>query len=70
LTQAIKLFDQAIAINPKDVIAYYNKGLSLQKLGDFIGAIENYNKALHLTPNNEDIIYNRNLAVYALRSIA
>jgi lipoprotein NlpI len=39
-------------------------------LGDFIGAIENYNKALRLTPNNEDIKYNRNLAVYALRSIA
>ncbi|KTD57496.1 tetratricopeptide repeat protein [Legionella shakespearei] len=40
---------------------YYNQGNALAHLGKYEQAIEAYDKALGLNPNNQDAIYNRKL---------
>ncbi|MFZ0513199.1 MAG: tetratricopeptide repeat protein [Candidatus Nitrosopolaris sp.] len=44
-TGAIKYYDKALAINPKDVSALSDKGSALDSLGNHTGAIEYYHKA-------------------------
>ncbi len=43
--EAIKEFDKATKINPKDANAHYNRGLAKGYLGDDKGEIEDYNNA-------------------------
>ena len=52
---AIKWYDKALEINPKNQAAWYNKGVSLQNLGHFEEAIKCYDKALQITPNDSVI---------------
>jgi hypothetical protein len=42
--------------------ADYYKGVAKGELGDYIGAIQDYNKAIELNPNHADAYYNRGLA--------
>ena len=41
--------------NPEDVVAYYNRGLCKYDLGDNIGAIADYDKALELNPEDVEV---------------
>ena len=50
--------------NPTD--AYFNRGLAKYNLGDNLGAIVNYNKAIELNPNYAHAYNNRGLAKYEL----
>lgn len=43
-------------------IAYNNRGVAYDDLGQYQRAIEDYNKAIRLKPNNADAYYNRGLA--------
>jgi lipoprotein NlpI len=45
-------FDEALAIDPNDVDALNNKGVALNNLGNYTGAIEFYNKTLAIDPKN------------------
>ncbi|NIP31627.1 MAG: tetratricopeptide repeat protein [Candidatus Dadabacteria bacterium] len=45
---------------------YYNSGLQKGESGDWSGAIENFNKAIELAPNDADAYYNRGNAKGAL----
>jgi tetratricopeptide (TPR) repeat protein len=65
LTEALRLFDRAITLNPHDVSAYYNGGIVPDRMKNLTGALTMYDKALKLTPRDSDLIYN--LAIYALR---
>jgi len=52
---AIEYYDKALTINPKDVNAVTDKGLSLDNLGNHTGAIEYYDKALAMGIDPHDI---------------
>jgi len=47
--------------NLDDTDGLYNKGNALAKLGEFQSAIEAYEQALAIQPDNEDALYNRDL---------
>ena len=49
--KALELFTKVIQIDPKDTMAWNNKGVSLRKLGRIDEAIECYNEALKIDPN-------------------
>lgn len=48
--------------NVEEAKEYYNKGLEYFKAGDFGKALEKYDKAIELNPNNADIYTDRGLA--------
>ncbi len=47
--------------NLEDTDSLYNKGNALAKLGEFASAIEAYDQALEIDPDDEDARYNRDL---------
>ena len=49
--EAIKAYDEAIRLDPKLAIAWYNKGVALGDLGKYDEAIEAYDEAIRLDPN-------------------
>ena len=65
-TGAIKYFDKALAINPKDVNALTGKGLALDDQGNHTGAIEYYDKALAIGIDPHDVraLTSKGLATY------
>jgi len=52
--QALALFDQAIAREPGFAPSYANRGILRDRLGDYRGAIADYEAALHLDPELAD----------------
>lgn len=48
--EAISYFDKAIALNPRDALAWVNKGTALGNLGKFQEAVKCYDKALEINP--------------------
>jgi Flp pilus assembly protein TadD len=47
-----KNIDKILAINPKNITALTNKGISLNYLGNHTGAILYYDKTLAIDPKN------------------
>lgn len=45
---------------------YYNRGIENAKLKDFLGAIQDYNKAIELNPNDYIFYYNRGNAKFKM----
>ena len=64
--EAIRLFNQAILMNPDHVEAYYNRGMAKFKLRKFLDAIQDFDKALNLSPQNAHIISQRGVAKHLL----
>jgi len=57
--EAIAILDEIIAKNPEDVDAFVNRGVILEKKGDYTGAEGCFKKALEIDPRHE--IANDNL---------
>jgi protein O-mannosyl-transferase len=57
INEAIRFIDRALEIKPDYAHAYYQKGLLLFKLGDFVAALENLENAVRYDPENFDAFY-------------
>ncbi len=69
--QANSDFSQAIKLNYSDMdFAYGNRGLVLQRLGKYKDALEDYNRALSITPNSFWELYHRAGLNHALKNDA
>ena len=62
-TQAIALYNKALAIDPKFFDALVDKGKSLDSLGRHNEVIALYNKALTLDPKNADALNGKKQAL-------
>jgi tetratricopeptide (TPR) repeat protein len=45
---AIKCFDEAIRLNPKDELLWYHKGLSLHYLENYVESVKCFDEAISL----------------------
>ena len=61
-TDAEKAYSKAIELNPRDSVAYYNRGNAYYKLGNYQQAIKDYNRAIELNPQYANAHYNRGTA--------
>ncbi len=61
LDGAIANFDRAIAISPRNAIAYLNRGLALQRKGEFVRANADLDRAVRYAPGAARGYYNRGL---------
>ena len=59
---AVRDFDAAIKLNPKNAEAFYNRGLANGKLGKYDAAIDDYGEAIRLNPKDAEAPFNRGLA--------
>lgn len=48
-----------ISIDPKCVFAYFNRGISLHKVGSLEESVQDYSSAISLDPQNPDFFLNR-----------
>ena len=55
--EAMKSYDKAIEINPRDSDAWYNKGITLAKLGKFDEAIKAYDKATEINLQLRSLVH-------------
>ena len=63
LNEKIELLDQVIAMEPKNLDAYFYRGLAKNDLGDFQGAIVDYSKIILIEPD-ADTYFNRGNSRY------
>ncbi|HXV11519.1 MAG TPA: tetratricopeptide repeat protein [Burkholderiales bacterium] len=65
--KAIDHFGEAIRIDPKFVLAYYNRAITLQQVGDEQRAIRDYSEAIRLEPHFADAYTGRGAAYENLK---
>ena len=53
MDRALADFDQAIKLDPRNPLPFYNRGLAYRDKGDTQHAIEDYDTALKLDPDDE-----------------
>ncbi len=57
--EAIKLYDEAIKLNPTVAQIYFNRGAVKSNFFDFVGAIKDYDKAIEINPSYMEAYGNR-----------
>lgn len=57
--EAVSWYDIAIKKNPRDIVAWYNKGNVLDNMGKREEAIYCYDKVLDIIPNDISSMYNK-----------
>ncbi len=58
----VKYYSEAIRLNPKSSVAYYNRGWAHDELDDYTAAIKDYDEAIRLKPDDAGTYYNRGIA--------
>ena len=46
-------------LDSKNPYAFYNRGISYDRMGDYASAIQNFSQAIQLEPGNADFYHNR-----------
>ena len=64
INDAIRLFSQAIRIDPLNPAAYYNRALAYIKIKDYKKSIEDLNVTISLNPQNDFLSYDQRGLVY------
>ena len=62
-------FTKAIAIDPDNVDAYYNRALAYDNLGNHQEAIKDFTKVIAINPDDTNAYYNRGYAQYLLGNL-
>jgi protein O-GlcNAc transferase len=62
-TRAVELISRAIAVNPQNPNAYYNRAVTNQALGQMDAALKDYDKAIALKPDYASAYYNRGVVL-------
>jgi len=57
--EAIRYFDEALAIDPQLAAAWHDRGLSLREMGQDDEALKSVDKACELEPDNEEFLFTR-----------
>jgi tetratricopeptide (TPR) repeat protein len=60
-TDAIADYDRAIALDPRDPTAHFNRGLAYAALGDDAHAVADFDEQIRLQPQYYDAFYHRGL---------
>jgi tetratricopeptide (TPR) repeat protein len=60
--EALKHLDRALEIKPIDDQNWYNRGLTLSRLGRFDEAVASYDHTLEIKPNDDKVLNQRSLA--------
>ena len=60
--RAIIVYDNAIALNPRDFKAFLHRGLAKENLRNYEGAIDDHSKAIALNPDHAPAYYSRGVA--------
>ena len=60
--ETLKHYTRAIQLDPNQVSAYNNRGITHRNLGDYNSAIDDYNRVIMLNPNDAEAYSNRGLA--------
>ena len=68
--RAIADYNEALRLDPKNAIAYANRGLAYRDKGDTDRAIADYTEAIRLDPKNARAYVNRGLAYEKLADFA
>jgi len=58
-SEAIRYFDEALAIDPQLAAAWHDRGLSLREMGQDDDALKSVDKACELEPDNEEFLFTR-----------
>lgn len=59
---AIACYSEALAMDPQNFKALFNRGFSFDKAGDHDAAIRDYSAAIEVDPQNSFAFYNRGIA--------
>lgn len=65
-TAAIQDYTAAILVDPDNSYAFYNRGITRDRVADLAGAIADFTDAAQLNPNNADFFHNRGFSLRKL----
>ena len=60
---AVADYTRALEVEPANSFAYYNRGITRDRMGDFMGAVEDFTQAIALDPQNADFYHNRGFSL-------
>lgn len=60
---AIQDYTKALDVDPANSFAYYNRGITKDRMGDFEGAVADFSSAISLDPGNADFYHNRGFSL-------
>lgn len=61
--KAIVDYTRALEVDPANSFAYYNRGITKDRMGDFEGAVADFSSAIALDPKNADFYHNRGFSL-------
>jgi tetratricopeptide (TPR) repeat protein len=64
--QALRLFEQALSLDPGVAVVWFNKGWVLKTLGRFEEAVEAFDRGLEIAPDSYDGWKNKGIALYKM----
>lgn len=63
-------YTRALALEPRNPFALYNRGISHDRSGDYEAAIRDFSAAIELLPSNADFFHNRGFCYRKLGDFA